>query len=143
MIREHPVYPDISQYKELTEQIIQCAVRVYDKLGFGFLESVYGKALMIELHRAGLTAKSQIGINVHYDGIIVGEFVADLLVEKVVLIELKSVRTLAKVHEVQLVNYLTATGKPIGILINFGEYGVEVRRRALRAPSGQAVCRRT
>ena len=120
-----PLRADLWQYKELTEKIIQCAVRVPNRLGFGFLESVYAKALVIELKRECLSACSLIGIDVRQDGIITGEFIADVLVEKVILVELKSVR-----DEVQLVNYLTATSEPIGELINFGENGVEVRGRA-------------
>src|SRR5215217_4343662 len=114
------------EYKEVTEQIIGCAFRVFNKMGFGFAESVYENCLLIELERAGLKAEAQKVIAVHYDGLLVGEFVADILVDNVVIVELKSVRELATAHEVQLVNYLTATGKPIGLLINFSETGVEV-----------------
>jgi GxxExxY protein len=115
--------------QELTEKIIGCAYRVYNKMGFGFLESVYEKCLMIELKKAGLHAEAQVPIKVEYDGEIVGEFVADILVENAVILELKSVRRIVRAHEIQLVNYLTATGKDIGLILNFAESKVEVKRK--------------
>ena len=117
------------QYKEITEKIIGCAYVVYNKMGYGFLESVYEKCLLIELHKAGLKAESQQAITVYYENQIVGDFVADVVVEDSVILELKSVRCLAKVHEAQLVNYLVATGKEVGLLLNFGEEKVEVKRK--------------
>ena len=117
------------QYKEITEKIIGCAYIVYNKMGYGFLESVYEKCLLIELRKAGLKAESQQEITVYYENQIVGNFVADIVVEDSVILELKSVRRLAKVHEAQLVNYLVATGKEIGLLLNFGEQKVEVKRK--------------
>jgi len=123
------------EHEGLTEAIIGCAYRVYNRLGFGFLESVYGKALLIELERAGLSAAAEQSVDVFYDGLLVGHFVADILVENCVILELKSVRALTTAHEVQLVNYLTATGKPVGLLMNFGERSVEVRRKLRRLPS--------
>ena len=117
------------QYKELTEKIIGCAYRVYNQMSFGFLESVYEKCLLIELRKAGIKAESQQAITVYYEDQIVGDFVADIVVEDSVILELKSVRCLAKVHEAQLVNYLVATGKEIGLLLNFGEQKVEVKRK--------------
>ena len=117
------------EYKKLTEKIIGCAYRVYNKLGFGFLESVYEKCLMIELRKEGVKAESQQAIVVRYDEAVVGEFVADIVVEGTIIVELKSVRRIALPHEVQLVNYLVATGKPIGLLLNFGESKVEVKRK--------------
>ena len=117
------------QYKELTERIIGCAFRVYNQMGFGFLESVYKKCLMIELHKAGISAESQQQISVIYDNQPVGQFVADIVVEDQVILELKSVQNLATAHEVQLVNYLTATRKDIGLLLNFCPDKVEVKRK--------------
>lgn len=117
------------QYKELTERIIGCAYRVYNQMGFGFLESVYEKCLLIELQKAGIAAESQKQISVYYDDRPVGEFVADIIVDDQVIVELKSVQNLATVHEVQLVNYLTATRKDIGLLLNFGPNKVEVKRK--------------
>ncbi|MBI3585200.1 MAG: GxxExxY protein [Nitrospinae bacterium] len=117
------------EYKNLTETIIGCAYRVYNKMGFGFIESVYEKCLLIELHKAGMDAEAQKPITVYYDDEIVGEFVADIIVNDTIILELKSVRRVVKAHEVQLVNYLVATGKPIGLILNFGESKVEVKRK--------------
>ena len=116
-------------YEELTEQIIGCAFKVYNAMGFGYLESVYERCLLIELRKTGLTAESKIPITVFYEKQIVGEFIADILVEDAIIVELKSVRQLSKIHEMQLVNYLVATQKDLGLLINFGEEKVEVRRK--------------
>ena len=117
------------EYEEVTEAIIGCAYRVYNKMGFGFLESVYEKCLLIELRKAGLKLESQKPIAVYYDGEIVGDFVADIVVNDTVILELKSVRRIIKAHEVQMVNYLVATGKPVGLILNFGERKVEVKRK--------------
>ena len=117
------------EYKDVTETIIGCAYRVYNKMGFGFLESVYEKCLVIELRKAGLNTESQKSITVCYDDEIVGEFVADIIVNDMIILELKSVRRVIKAHEVQLVNYLVATGKPVGLILNFGERKVEVKRK--------------
>lgn len=114
---------------EITEKIIGCAYRVYNKMGFGFLESVYEKCLMIELLKAGLRAESQKPIRVVYENEIVGEFVADIIVNYTIILELKSVRQIASAHEMQLVNYLVATGKPVGLIINFAEQTVQIRRK--------------
>ncbi len=116
------------EQEALTEKIIGCAYRVYNKMGFGFLESVYEKCLMIELKKAGLVAESQVPIQVTYEGEVVGEFVADVLVEGIIL-ELKSVKRIVRAHEIQLVNYLTATQKEIGLILNFAETKVEVKRK--------------
>ena len=118
-----------TEYEELTEKVIGCAYRVYNKMGFGFLESVYEKCMLIELHKANLHAESQKPITVYYDDQIVGEFVADIIVNDTVILEVKSVRRIIEVHEVQLVNYLVATGKPVGLVINFGETRVDVKRK--------------
>ncbi len=103
-------------------------------MGFGFLESVYEKCLLIELKKAGLNAQAQQPITVYYNGAIVGEFIADVIVENEVILELKSVRNLTVSHEVQLVNYLTATCKDVGLLINFGEKKVEIKRKVRVLP---------
>jgi GxxExxY protein len=116
-------------YEDLTKRIIGCAFKVYNAMGFGYLESVYEKCLLIELRKASLTAESKIPITVFYEKQIVGEFITDILVEDAIIVELKSVRQLAKIHEMQLVNYLVATQKDLGLLINFGEEKVEVRRK--------------
>ncbi len=117
------------EHEELTQKIIGCAYRVYNKMGFGFLESVYEKCLLIELNRAGLKAEAQFPIKVFYDEAIVGEFIADVVMENEIILELKSVRQLAIAHEVQLVNYLVATKRDVGLLVNFGERKVEIKRK--------------
>jgi len=117
------------EYEELTKNIIGCAYRVYNSMGFGFLESVYEKCIQIELQKLGLKAEFQKPIKVQYEGINVGDFIADILIEDKIIVELKSVLKLNKIHEAQLVNYLVATGLNIGLLINFGEQKVEVKRK--------------
>ena len=117
------------EYRELTEKIIGCAYRIYNTMGFGFLESVYEKCMLIELRKEGLNAESQKPITVTYDNENVGEFIADIIVEDTIILELKSVKRIVKAHEVQLVNYLVATGKPIGLILNFGEWKVEIKRK--------------
>jgi GxxExxY protein len=122
------------QFEELTGKIIGLAFKVYNRMGFGFLESVYENCMLIEFRKAGLKAESQKPITVYYDGEVVGEFEADILIEDEIILELKSVRQLAKAHEVQLVNYLVATGKEVGLLLNFGEHKVEVKRKVRELP---------
>jgi GxxExxY protein len=117
------------QYETITEKVIGCAYRVYNQMGFGFLESVYEKCMAIELRNESITASCQQPITVRYRGEVVGEFVADIVVDDVIIVELKSVRRVVKAHEVQLVNYLVATQKDVGLLLNFGERGVEVKRK--------------
>jgi|CXWL01.1.fsa_nt_gi GxxExxY protein len=113
----------------LTEQIIGLAMKVHRVLGPGFLESVYRNALLIELHKAGLQADAEKRINVLYEGVSVGNFVADMLVEDKIILELKAVEAIGKAHEVQTVNYLTATGIDIGLLINFGSERLQFKRK--------------
>ena len=117
------------EHEELTHKIIGCAYTVYKKLGFGFLESVYRKAMVIELTKSGLQVEEEKSMKVYYDSEVVGNFSADLFVEDTVVVELKSVQNMVKDHEVQLVNYLKALTKEIGLLINFGPSGVEVKRK--------------
>jgi GxxExxY protein len=117
------------QHQALTQTIIGCAFKVHNTLGFGFLESVYHNSLILELSRCGLHSQSKQELTVYYEGEPVGVFEPDLLVEREIVLELKSVRQLAKAHELQLVNYLVATGLDIGLLINFGPEGVEVKRK--------------
>ena len=123
------------ELEQLTEKIIGCAFRVYNQMGFGFLESVYEKCLMIELEECGVRAQAQTPLTVRYREHVVGDFVADVIVEDSVIIELKSVRRLSQSHEAQLVNYLVATGKPVGLLLNFGEERVEVKRKVRNLPT--------
>ena len=113
---------------DLTRVIIGCAYKVHNTLGPGFIEKVYENALKIELEKIGLKVKQQEPINVSYDGQVVGEYFADLWVDERVVIELKAAQSLVKRHEVQLVNYLTATGIDCGLLLNFGP-SVQVKRK--------------
>jgi GxxExxY protein len=117
------------EFEDITEKIIGCAYTVYNTMGYGFLESVYEKCLLIELRKAGLKSESQKSIIVQYDGEVVGNFIADIFVEDAIILELKSVKSIAKIHEVQLVNYLVATGKDVGLLINFGAEGIKIKRK--------------
>ena len=126
------------EYGDLTEKIIGCAFRVYGAMGFGFLESVYEKCLAIELSKEGLTIETQKPILVFYCDQVVGEFRVDLMVAGTVLVELKSVRTLTQAHGVQLVNYLSATKQNVGLLINFGQSRVEVKRKLRTLSSKKA-----
>ena len=126
------------EYKELTEQIIGCAYRVYNKMGFGFLEKVYENCMLIELNKVGIHAESQKPITVYYENKAVGEFIADLIVNDTIILELKSVRRIIQAHEVQLVNYLVATGKPVGLILNFGETKVEIKRKVRELLSCQS-----
>ena len=114
--------------KELTGKIIHAAYTVHNILKFGFLESVYQKALKKELVSMGLKCECEKPLDVYYKGEIVGHFVSDILVEDRVIIELKAVKALKDEHEWQLVNYLTATGLEVGLLINFG-HNLEVKRK--------------
>ncbi len=117
------------EHEELTNKIIGCAYTVYKKLGFGFLESVYRKAMVIELTRGDLKVEEEKPLRVYYDGHVVGNFSAYLFVEETVVVELKSVQNMVKEHEVQLVNYLNGLKRDIGLLKNFGPSGVEVKRK--------------
>lgn len=118
------------QHEDITREIIGCAYTVFNALGSGYLESVYEKSMMIELAASGLSAQAQVPIDVMYSGEPVGEYFADIVVENIIVVELKSVQEIARAHEVQLVNYLTASGIDTGLLINFGGASVEVRRKA-------------
>lgn len=117
------------EYEDITHKIIGAAYQVFNTLGFGFLESVYKKAMMIELAKKNLKLEQEKALNVYYDEQVVGNFYADIVVEDEIIVELKSVQNLAKEHEVQVVNYLAGLRKEIGLLINFGPSGVEVKRK--------------
>jgi GxxExxY protein len=115
--------------EDITHKIIGGAYKVFKQLGFGFLESVYKKAMLIELGKSDLKAQAERPLSVYYDDQVVGEFSADLFVEDEIVVELKSVQNLVKEHEVQLVNYLNGLKREVGLLINFGPSGVEVKRK--------------
>lgn len=104
-------------------------MKVHRSLGSGFVESVYQKALALELRKAGLRLQVEWPLKVYYDEVMVGEFSADLLVEDAIIVELKSVQSLNPAHEVQVVNYLTATKLDIGLLINFGAPSLQFKRK--------------
>jgi len=112
----------------ITEAVIGAAYKVSNTLGCGFLEKVYENALVIETRKNGLAAAQQHPIKVRYEGDIVGEFMADLLVQDEVMVELKAVKALVEIHMAQCLNYLKATGLRLCLLINFGNPKVEIKR---------------
>ena len=114
--------------KEITEKIIGAAYDVHNKLGWGFMEKVYRNALKLEMEKSGLKVEIEKPIKVYYEGEVVGDYFADMVVEGVVVVELKALEKLKKAHEVQLMNYLKATEIEIGLLINFGEE-LRIRRK--------------
>jgi len=117
------------KYEEITSGILKAAFKVHRILGFGFLEKVYQNAMVIELEKNGLSVDTEKPIKVYYDSKVVGEYVADLLVENKVIIELKATEELNKKYEVQLVNYLTATGLEVGLLLNFSKQSLQYKRK--------------
>ncbi|WP_054694993.1 GxxExxY protein [Syntrophomonas palmitatica] len=114
-------------HEDMTKKIIACAYKVHNTLGAGFLEKVYENALKIELEREGFLTEKQKAITVYYEEIPVGEYYTDLLVDEMLIIEIKVAAAIDKAHESQLINYLKATGIKLGLLINFGTR-VNVRR---------------
>jgi GxxExxY protein len=113
---------------KITEMVIGAAYQVGNTLGSGFLEKVYENALAIEIHKSGLLAVQQHAISVKYENAVVGEFVADLLVQDEILVELKAVKALDEIHLAQCLNYLKATGRRVCLLINFGNPKIEIKR---------------
>lgn len=120
---------EILKHHELTEKVIGTFYEVYNELGFGFLESVYENALVIALRTKGFQVEQQISVPVWFRGQRVGDFVADLLVENALILELKAVRTIDEAHKAQLLNYLRATEIEVGLLLNFGQ-SAEFKRLA-------------
>ena len=116
------------QHRDITEKIIGAAFEVYRVLGYGFLESVYQRAMQVELVKAGLKAEIERPIKVNYKGSIVGDYRADILVNDVVVAELKTAKEYNSEDEPQLLNELRATGMKVGLLINFGRTKVEFKR---------------
>jgi len=108
------------KYSELTEVIIKCFYKVYNELGYGFLEKVYHNALLKELQNEELDIESQKQIKVYYQGDIVSDYFADIVVENAVILELKAAESLAEEYKFQLINYLRATDIEVGLLLNFG-----------------------
>jgi GxxExxY protein len=119
---------DEHRLNEITERIIGCVYVVANTLGNGFLEKVYENALAHELRKSGFLVEQQKGIKVRYDGVVVGDFMVDLLVQKEVLVELKAVKTLDNIHVAQCLNYLRATGLKVCLLLNFGTPKLQIRR---------------
>jgi GxxExxY protein len=117
-----------SELDELTEKVIGCAFTVSNTLGCGFLEKVYENALAQEFRKRGIKFSQQQPIQVKYDGVVVGDYVADFLVEENVLVELKAVKDLDEIHLAQCLNYLKATGLSVCLLLNFGKPKVTVKR---------------
>ena len=122
---------------DITYQIRGAIFEVNNVLGYGFLEKVYEKALMIELRSRGLRVENQHPLKVRYKEQIVGEYFADLLVEAQVIVEIKAATNLLKAHQAQLLNYLRATGVPVGLLVNFTRNKAEIKRMVLDLPAGQ------
>jgi GxxExxY protein len=119
---------DEHRLNEVTERIIKCVYTVANTLGSGFLEKVYENALAHELKKSGFLVEQQKMIQVRYDGIVVGDYMADLLVQNAVLVELKAVKVLDNIHIAQCLNYLKATGFKVCLLLNFGTPKVQIRR---------------
>ena len=119
---------DERRLNQITERIIGCAYEVGNELGCGLLEKVYENAMLVELTRAGLLAQPQAPIQIRYKGVVVGDYLADLLVAGEVLVELKAVQNLDEIHMAQCLNYHKATGLKVCLLINFGKSRVEVNR---------------
>ena len=119
---------DETELNHLSKVIIGCALTVANTLGLGFLEKVYENALASELRKAGIAVAQQHGVVVLYDGVVVGEYAVDLLVEESVVVELKAVMALNDVHRAQCVNYLKATGFRMCLLLNFGGPRLEIKR---------------
>ena len=116
------------KHSDITEEIIKAAYKVYNTLGFGFLEKVYENALILEMKKSGLNVKKQEPINVFYEDGIIGEYVADIVVAGKVIVEVKAIKNIDEIHEVQLINYLKATKIEVGLLINFGRE-IEIKRK--------------
>jgi GxxExxY protein len=118
----------LMKYGDITKKINGCFFMVYNKLGYGFLEKVYENAMRIELNKAGLSVVQQKPIQVWYENELVGEYFADLVVNDLVILELKATANFSKEHEAQLLNYLKATPYEVGLLLNFGPQPQHVRR---------------
>ncbi len=115
-------------YKDLSYKIVGLAMEVHSKLGYGFLEKVYENAMMVLLRREGIHAKQQAPITVYFDGEVVGDYYADILVEDKIILELKAIEKIADAHRAQTLNYLKATGLRLAILLNFGKEKLKYER---------------
>lgn len=124
----HPTRCEEFLHREITQAIIGAAFEVHKHLGYGYLEKVYQRAMQVELRQRGLTAALEHPIKVHYKGVVVGEYAADLFVEGKVIVELKVAREYCSSDEAQLINELVSTGVKLGLLINFGRERVAFKR---------------
>ena len=115
--------------EELTHAVIGTAMAVYNRLGPGFLEEVYQNALLLELAKQGLPVEKEVSLDVHYDGVCIGHYQADVIVDRRLILELKAVSALHPRHEAQLVNYLAATGIDDGLLLNFGAPSLQFKHK--------------
>jgi len=120
------------KHQDITEKIIGAAYNVHNNLGSGFLEKVYQNSLAIELRSLDFLFDMEKPIKVYYRGEIVGDYIADIIIDGKVILEIKAIKELSSIHEVQLVNYLKATGIEVGLLINFGK-SVQIKRRVMDA----------
>ncbi|MBC7901215.1 MAG: GxxExxY protein [Saprospiraceae bacterium] len=127
---DHKIFRELPP-AELTEKIIGCAFKVSNTLGCGFLEKVYENSLAYELRRAGFQVSQQRKIDVFYDGVVVGFYESDIIVDGCIIIEVKALSALTDAHKAQCLNYLKATGIRLGLLVNFGIPKVEIKRIAL------------
>ena len=121
--------------REINELIIGSSYRIYNKMGFGFPEKVYRNCLLLELQKMNLQAEAHFPINTYYEGQLVGKFIADILVEKKIIVQIKSVGKIMPVSEEQLVSYLAATQVETGLIINFGENKIDIIHKHREQPS--------
>ncbi len=128
-------------HSDLTEKIIEAFYKVYNILGYGFLEKVYENSLRIELTRMGFKVESQKNIKVHYLNYDVGDYYADLIVNDTIILELKAAEAICEEHEAQLINYLKATDKEVGLLFNFGKHPEFKRKVFMNQNKKSAVIR--
>ena len=124
-------------HEELTGKILECAFDVQNTLGCGFLEKVYENAMVVALREAGLRVSQQVPLRVHYRGERVGEYVADVVVNDTVLVEIKATENNPRIYVAQVLNYLKASGSPVGLLLNFGCPKLYYRRLSLRTDEDQ------
>lgn len=126
---ENTEYPENKYpHSKITNKIIQCAIEVHKTLGPGFLENIYEKALVYELNHADLKVKEQVSVPIVYKGTTIGEHRLDLLVEDEVIVENKTVNEFDEIHMAQVLSYLKATGKKIGLLLNFAKTKIDIKR---------------
>jgi GxxExxY protein len=118
-------------HKELSYKIVGCAMEVHSKLGSGFLEKVYENALMVLFRKEGIAAKQQTPIKVNFEGELVGEYYADILVDEKIILELKTADKIVDIHRAQILHYLRATGIKLGMILNFGNKNFEYERLVL------------